>query len=280
MATTASPSTTSARSGTSPAPVSDTAAWPPGEVVRDVARGGIAGLVAGVVVGGIGGRLVMRFAALVVPEATGRFTENGNRIGDITLGGSLGLIIGIGLFAGIGIGFLWVTVRPWLPGGVAVRAVLAMLVAASVGAFTLIEGTNSDFAVLQRSPVVVAALLLLIASCGLAVAVIDDWLELRLPHPGSVGAPSTAVYTLVTALGLLFGALLIVPAYLLSDLRLVGLSLLATGIATLAWWALRLRGLRRPPTGLVALGRGGIVLAVVTGVVALGEELRLALAIR
>ena len=65
---------------------------PIGEVLRDIARGGIAGAVAGIIVGGIGGRLLMRLAAMLQTDAVGFVTQNGNRIGNLTLIGTLGLI--------------------------------------------------------------------------------------------------------------------------------------------------------------------------------------------
>ena len=68
---------------------SDAAAWPWGAIWRDIARGGLGGLAVGIVVGGLGGRIAMRIVALLIPDAFGSFTENGNRIGDITLEGSL-----------------------------------------------------------------------------------------------------------------------------------------------------------------------------------------------
>jgi ATP-binding cassette subfamily F protein 3 len=40
-------------------------------------------LLTGLLVAGLGGRLVMRAAALLEPSAIGRFTENGNQIGEI-----------------------------------------------------------------------------------------------------------------------------------------------------------------------------------------------------
>ena len=89
--------------------------WPFGVILRDIARGGLAGLAVGVVVGGIGGRLAMRLIALLIPESTGRFTENGARIGDITLGGTFAVLLFGGLFAGIFVGTIWVVVSPWLP---------------------------------------------------------------------------------------------------------------------------------------------------------------------
>ena len=47
------------------------ATWQLGEILRDIARGGIAGLAVGIVVGGLGGRVAMRLIALLIPEATG-----------------------------------------------------------------------------------------------------------------------------------------------------------------------------------------------------------------
>lgn len=59
-------------------------------ILRDIARSGLAGLLTGVLVAGIGGRIVMRLAAVLEPGAVGQFTESGNRIGTISAGGSGG----------------------------------------------------------------------------------------------------------------------------------------------------------------------------------------------
>jgi len=47
---------------------------PANEILREITRGGVAGLIAGVLVAGVGGRLVMRLAALLVPESAGSLT--------------------------------------------------------------------------------------------------------------------------------------------------------------------------------------------------------------
>ena len=74
------------------------------ELIRHLALVGLAGAVSGAIVGGIGGRLVMRIAAVAAPDGViGSVTENGNRIGDITAGGTLELVIFAGiLFGGVG----------------------------------------------------------------------------------------------------------------------------------------------------------------------------------
>ena len=65
------------------------------------AMGLLSGAVAGVIVGGIGSRIVMRILAVVNNELSGIPTENGNIVGEITVGGTLGLLIFGGIFAGI-----------------------------------------------------------------------------------------------------------------------------------------------------------------------------------
>src|SRR5258707_748499 len=73
-----------------------------GEVLRDIARGGIAGIVVGFLIAGLGGRLVMRLATIRHEDAVGVFTENGEVIGHITLNGTLALMT----FGGLGAGLL------------------------------------------------------------------------------------------------------------------------------------------------------------------------------
>ena len=56
-----------------------------------------AGLVVGLVIAGLGSRLVMGLLAVADPDAEGSFTESGNQIGDLTLGGTLGLVGFVGV---------------------------------------------------------------------------------------------------------------------------------------------------------------------------------------
>ena len=98
-----------------PAAADSAVAWAPGLIWRDIARGGLAGLIVGLFVAGIGGRLAMRLATLLEPGTIGSFTENAAEIGVISLGGTLSVIT-IGIVAGAAAGVLWVIVRTWLPG--------------------------------------------------------------------------------------------------------------------------------------------------------------------
>ncbi len=63
-------------------------------LIRQVALLGTASVVAGVLVGGVGGRLVMRLSAIAAgSDAAGLLTENGNTVGEITVGGTVALIV-------------------------------------------------------------------------------------------------------------------------------------------------------------------------------------------
>lgn len=245
-----------------------------GVVLRDIARGGIAGAIAGIVVTGLGGRIVMRLAAIFVPESSGAFTENGNRIGDITLSGSVGFLPG-GLFFGLFGATVWVVVSPWIPGAGLRRAILAMPIAVALTGMAVVRGDNPDFRILQHDGLVVGMLVALVALAGLSIALVDGWLERRLPRPGS-STRTDALYVVLT----LAGGLLILPIVILgffdADARL-GLALVGVGLATLAWWALRLKGRERPPSVLVIAGRSALLAAVVFGVLELAPEVAAAL---
>lgn len=255
---------------------SETAPWPWGAIWRDIARGGIGGLAVGIVVGGFGGRLAMRLIALLIPDAFGSLTENGNRIGDITIEGTFGLVLFGGLFVGVFVGVLWVVVSPWLPMRLGPRTLAAIPLAIGLGAFGLIEGNNPDFPVLGYDPRVVAVLLGLVGLVGASMAIVDAWLDRRLPQAGSITSTATGAYAAISLVGALF-AVGVAATFLGGPLRPPGIALVITGIATLAWWFLRLRGAERPPLRLRLLGSGSLVAAVVLGFVIELPHIRVAL---
>jgi hypothetical protein len=93
-----------------------------------------AGAAAGVLAAGAGGRLVMRLLAATSPQSDGAITEGAARIGDITVGGTLGFFAFAGLAAGGLSAALYVLLGSLLPrgrgGGVALGAVLLVLAGA------------------------------------------------------------------------------------------------------------------------------------------------------
>lgn len=245
---------------------------PTNEILREITRGGVAGLIAGILVAGVGGRVVMRLAALLVPDSVGAFTENGNRIGDITLGGTFALILFVGLFVGVGGGTVWVTLRPWLPESAGLRALISIPIAIALGTKGLVDGANPDFSVLGGSTVVVASLVTLVALYGPILVLAEGWLDGRLPHAAVGDRGVIGGYGVVTLLGVVIGLMVVVPAYLgPEDLRPAGLALLVVGVATLASWRSRVVG-RALPGWIPPVARLAIVSAVIVGcAVAIGE---------
>ncbi len=255
------------------------APWPGGEILRDITRGGLAGLVVGIVVAGFGGRLVMRLAALLVPSANGAFTENGNRIGEITLAGSLALIVFAGLAATVFLAVVWVAIAPWLPGRGIVRGLVAMPIAVALAAFGLVNASNPDFVVLGHDPAVVGILLALVAVTAPAMAVVDGWLDRRMPHATAVASPAGVVYTVLAVIGLALGSLLVLQSIGGGASQPLGVTVLAAGAVTLVWWAERLAGRDTPPHGLLLVGRTILVVGTAVGYVSLMPELAGALGI-
>lgn len=255
------------------------------DVLRTIARAGIAGAIAGVVVGGLGGRVVMRLAALIDPTSLGRRTENGNLIGDITAEGTLALLVFGGLLSGLVAGVIWVAVGPWVPGRGLRRAVATGLIAVALAGFMLVQGDNPDFLILKADEPVILMLLVLVAALGATLVVIDEALDRRLPRaiPGSIGL--FLLYGIVSLIGAVLIAPFAIGGYLSRDLcgcneppTAVGIALLATGGATVAWWILRVRGSSRPPARVVLVGRSALVAAVVLGTIRLAEEVSTAIA--
>src|SRR3990172_2205937 len=101
----------------------------------------------GILVLGLGGRVVMRIAAAVNPDATGLRTEAGEVVGVVTAQGSLGLLVFGGLASGIVAGIVWVVVSPWIPGTGPRRWLLAMLVTVALGGSLPLPSGHPDLVI-------------------------------------------------------------------------------------------------------------------------------------
>lgn len=251
------------------------------EVLRDIARGGIAGIFVGIFVAGLGGRLVMRLATILHEDTVGRRTEMDAIIGAMTLNGTLALL----LFGGLGVGLmaavLWVIVRPWLPGDGLGRAVITGGLAVTLGTPLLIQRTNPDFVILGYDPVVVALLLALVFAVGFSMAIADGWLDRRMPRSVLGDDPSAAGYLALTFFGL-FLILPVVVVAMIDDPNYrapvrAGWGLLVVGLCTVAWWVLRARGRTEPPRALAIAGGLSLIVTAVLGMVTILPHVRVAM---
>ncbi len=242
-------------------------------LVRSVALGGLAGAITGAVVLGVGGRLVMFASRLLHPEALGRATENGNRVGEFTIEGTVELIIFGGVLSGVIAGVIWVLVRQWIPA----NPVIVGLGAVSIGGFFLIQADNTDFFILQDPRIDLVLLVGLIFVFGVSLYSIDRWLDTKMADPA--GTTGIVVYTIMIALG----SPLVIPTFanmfskdfcFCSNPPIwTGVFLTATSIATIVWWVQHLRGADTPSKNLETIGRTSLALTVVAGAVHLTSEI-------
>lgn len=258
----------------------DSRPLPIAEVLRDVARGGIAGLLGGVVVGGLGGRLVMLVIAQLNRDAFGQLTEAGAIIGRFTLEGTLAVIVFGGLIAGLVGSVLWVVVSPWVPWTGVRRWLATMPIAVALGTFILVESTNFDFKLVGPTWLILALLLGLVALTGAATAWLDEQLERRLPHATATRRRPLVVYALVAVLG--------APALVMTVIAFffesfssgpmppgVGWALLALGLATFVLWIRRISRAQAatPAWPLVVAGRLALLAAMTLGLLHLAAEI-------
>jgi hypothetical protein len=153
----------------------------------------VAGVAAGVLAAGAGGRLMMRVLAATSPDAHGSFTEAGERIGEITVGGTLGFIFFTGLPAGLLSGALHALVAPVLPrgraGGVALGVLLLVLAATRIEP---LRPDSVDFLLLDPAWLAVLGFGVLALFQGMLVAALA-------PAPPALGPRSVTVGRIAVA---------------------------------------------------------------------------------
>jgi hypothetical protein len=240
-------------------------------VLRDIVRSALTGMIVGVFVLGLGGRIVMRLAAVLDPSSAGRATENGNRIGDITLEGTAVLLLFGGLLVGLATSVVWVAIQDWIPGRSLARAVVCMPMAVALTGFQLVRPENHDFRILAPIAPILALLLGLVAIAGFAFAVVGDWLDRRLPPPAPRPTPIVGVYIVLVLAGLpiliLAARIFLEPGFAVRSAPVgAGLALLVTGGVTVAAWIARIAtGRRGPPRALQLTGTAALMVSVGIG---------------
>jgi hypothetical protein len=130
------------------------------------------GLATGVLVVGAGGRLAMRLLAITSgDEAQGAVTEAGEVVGEITLDGTLGFFVFVGLFGGALSALVYVVLQRWLPRG-PYRGLLygAMLLVVLGARVEPLRTNNEDFDIVGPSWVSILTFGLLALAQGAAVA--------------------------------------------------------------------------------------------------------------
>lgn len=180
-------------------------------------------VVAGVFTVGAGGRLLMRVLAATSPDRVqGRLTDAEEVVGEVSVSGSVFLIVGFGIGAGVAGLALFSLLRRWLPS----RSLAAGLVGVAIGAGPLVRpsgllsSTNEDFTLLSPVALAVAICVAMLVLFGATFGVLVDYLATRWPRPGwslkgvaavlpfalLVPVPPLLIATVVVVLGGVFAA--------------------------------------------------------------------------
>lgn len=173
-------------------------------IARHVAVVGVAGLITGVLVGGIGSRIFMRIAGATGRElAQGLSTEAGFTVGELTVGGTIALIVFVGVFVGIIGAVLYTILRPWLGWAGRWRGVVFGIALFAIGSASsdVMNPDNRDFFLLANDVVNVVAIVGLFLAFGITMEEVHRRLDLRMPRDPSW----TAAYTAIAGLGVVLG---------------------------------------------------------------------------
>ncbi len=143
----------------------------------------VSGLASGVVAAGAGGRLVMRLLAVTAgDQAQGRVTEADEIVGRITVGGTIGFIIFVGLLGGLVIGGVYMLLRRWLPparlGAMAFAAFLLLVFATRIEP---LRADNPDFGLVGPAWLALVAFGSLALFHALVLAAVAGRLSRSLP---------------------------------------------------------------------------------------------------
>lgn len=179
---------------------------------RTIALVGVAGMIVGPLVGGLGARLLMRIAGAVAPAtAQGAVTEAGFTIGEITLAGTIGLVLFAGIPAGIFGATLAVIFLPWLgwAGGWRGVALGVALFAVASAVSDMLNPDNFDFLLIRNGWLVVSMILALFVAFGVAMDVAVRSLDRRSPPVERAGRGWRIAFAAVTALGIVLAGLLV-----------------------------------------------------------------------
>ncbi len=219
----------------------------------------------------------MRVSGALAPDfAQGVSTEAGNRVGEITLGGTLGLVLFIGIAFGIIGAVLYAVFRPWLAWAGRFRGVAFGVVLFAVGSATsdLLNPDNQDFFIVGNKALNVAMIVALFLGYGAMI----DWgyrvLDRRLPPADKNHSSARLLYGVLTVFGLVAGGF-VMPVFLFNrdvcdcDPPILASSfVVVAAVGTLLWWTTGIWSrLDRARTAALILGFVGLAGATLFGLI-------------
>jgi hypothetical protein len=132
-------------------------------------------------------------------------TEAGFTVGEITLEGTLVLVIFIGIFAGVIGAAIYLAFRPWLAWAGRWRGVVFGVVLFGFGSATsdMMNPDNIDFLILRNSELLVALIFGLFLAFGVVTDAMFAYLDGRMPDEQDRSKTLLGVYVVLSIIGLL-----------------------------------------------------------------------------
>jgi hypothetical protein len=222
---------------------------------RHLGIASLAGVISGFLVAGVLGRIAMRVAGFTArPELIGVETSNGNRVGEITIAGTLALALFVGVVAGIVGGVLYASAEPWLRSRPWKGPIFGAALLLGFG-FTVITPNNFDFERFGSGPLNVLMFALLFVAFGASTAYLFDVIRRAIDGTGALSIGLGIVAWLAAVGAVAMAALAIFSIGGLDDPLPALLIVVAVLIPPLVRW----RGLPR------SVGYAGFALPVVAG---------------
>lgn len=242
------------------------------QAIRHIAIIGIASVIAGVLVGGIGGRIFMRLSAVFSPDSAGAITENGNVVGEITVGGTVAFILFIGLFAGGFGAVIYAISEPWLAWAGPMQGLVFGALLLTTGSIAVFDPGNPDFRILGNDPRNVIMLMVLHLSFGVVLFAVLPGLGRRLPAVDEQRPiDSIPGYIAMVMGGILFFLLILANLFLESICecappRLMGIFVIGMTVSTVTYRVAQIaRPDEQPSRFIRVLGYISLAGAFVTG---------------
>jgi hypothetical protein len=224
--------------------------------VRCVASVLAAGIVAGILVAGLGGRLVMRVLAATSSRAQGLQTDADATVGKITLGGTVSILIFVGVLLPVAASFVYLAGRRILPNRSWIAGLLfGLVLLALFGVGDPLSPDNVDFAILSPLPLAVGLIVLTGLLFGTTFSALAARLDASMAALTDEGRQGKLPYTSLV--------LLIIPLYLAPALVYIGVRTVARG---------RIAALLDRPAARLA-GRALLVIAVTASAAVVGRTI-------
>jgi hypothetical protein len=224
---------------------------------RHVGWASLAGLISGILVGGVLGRIAMRVRGFAAgPSMVGVHTSNGNRVGDITVAGTLALVLSVGVASGLAGGVVYAALEPWLRRlrpwhGLAYGGVLL-----AVFGFTVLDPSNFDFTRFGPPALNVAMFAALFVIFGVSTAWSFDRLRTLATKTGTTARVVEVLAWLALGPAMLVAVLLVIGGLTqVADPLFALVCISALAVASIVHWR------RLPPL----VGYASLVGALVLG---------------